>query len=223
MKPIFKENSRFSSLIDNEPKPTRNDRNDRNSRNDRNDSSRNNYNNPPRNNIFSDKTIPKEEKPKLDLTDDNFPSIGQATIKTNINTRRDYIDLLTQSNNTEQPIVTSTSTENIEPGWVLMKRDKSTGKTIIKENKVPETPEKTDSELATDVVNALASLYEKRTQEYIDIWGYEEWERMFMFPNYDYGYFDRLDELHNDELEYEQNLQAESDELQYDDRYDRWN
>jgi len=215
MKPIFKENSRFSVLIDNEPKTTINDRNV---------SSRDNYNKPPRNNNFSDKTpVIKEEKPKLDLIDANFPSIGHVPIKTNIKSRLDYIDLLTKPNNTEQPIITSNPTENIDPGWVLIRRNKSTGKTIINENKVTETPKKTDYQLATCTVNALVSLYEKRTKEYIDMWGYDEWDQMFTFPNYDYDYFDRLDELEADKLEAEQNLQAELDELQYDDKYARWN
>lgn len=221
MTSIFKENSRFSVLIDNEPKMTRNHRNHRNH------SSRENYNIPPRINNFSDKTpVIKEEKSKLDLIDTNFPSIGNVPIKINIKSRLDYIDLLTQSNNTEQPIVTSRSIENIDPGWVLLRRNKSTSKTIIRENNVTAIPEKTDYELAISTLNTLVSLYEKRTKEYIDIWGYDEWDQMFTFPNYDYDYFDRLDELEVDKLEAEQNLQAELDELdelQYASKYPKWN
>jgi hypothetical protein len=26
------------------------------------------------------------------------------------------------------------------------------------------------------------------------MWGYDNWEKMFRFPNYDYDYFKRLDE-----------------------------
>ena len=134
--------------------------------------------------------------------------------------------MLTKPNNTEQHIVTSRSIENIDPGWVLLRRNKSTSKTIIRENNVTAIPEKTDYELAISTLNTLVSLYEKRTKEYIDIWGYDEWAQMFTFPNYDYDYFDRLDELEVDKLEAEQNLQAELDELdelQYASKYPKWN
>ena len=28
------------------------------------------------------------------------------------------------------------------------------------------------------------------------MWGEDEWERMFIFPNHDYEYFDKLDEAY---------------------------
>ena len=50
-------------------------------------------------------------------------------------------------------------------------------------------------------MNALYILHEKRTNEYKELWGEDEWERMFIFPNYDYEYFDKLDEEYEDEQE----------------------
>ena len=49
----------------------------------------------------------------------------------------------------------------------------------------------------------LADLYYKRTNEYIELWGYDEWEKMFISPNYDYNYFDNLDEIYN--IEHDEN------------------
>jgi hypothetical protein len=49
---------------------------------------------------------------------------------------------------------------------------------------------------AEEIIEALSFLHEKRTEEYIELWGEEEWERMFIFPNYDYEYFDKLDEAY---------------------------
>jgi len=49
---------------------------------------------------------------------------------------------------------------------------------------------------AEEIIEALSDLHEKRSKEYIDSWGEEEWERMFIFPNYDYEYFDKLDEAY---------------------------
>ena len=214
MTSIFKENVRFSSLNDKEMKPTINEtkptinetkptiNETKPTINDRNDYSRDNYNRYQRNytNIFADKrNIIKEEKPKLELIDANFPSIGQTTIKPSINTDMDYINLLTNSNNNEQNIIILTPTEKIDPGWLLIRRDKSTGKTMIKENPIT-YPEKNEYKLA---LNALASLYDERTNDYIAMWGYDEWDKMFRFQNYDYDYFNNLDELDNNEYELE--------------------
>jgi hypothetical protein len=69
----------------------------------------------------------------------------------------------------------------------------------------------------------LIELYDMRDEDYIDTWGYEDWERTFRFPNYDYEYFDRLDELADEELEVEENNQDEWNELDYNDSSDRWN
>lgn len=50
-----------------------------------------------------------------------------------------------------------------------------------------------------EIINALSLLHEKRTNEYKESWGEDEWERMFMCPNYDYAYFDKLDEAYEAE------------------------
>ena len=56
-------------------------------------------------------------------------------------------------------------------------------------------------EVAYEVFKKLEELYEKRTNKYIELWGYDEWERMFMFSNYDYQYFDKLDKKYAEEME----------------------
>jgi hypothetical protein len=62
----------------------------------------------------------------------------------------------------------------------------------------------------------LTYLHKKRTQEYIDAWGYDEWEHMYRFPNYDYDYFDKLDEKYEREIQ----RQEESNDTNYDMGYD---
>ena len=62
------------------------------------------------------------------------------------------------------------------------------------------------------VMNNLVRLHEKRKNEYINQWGYEDYENTFLFKNYDYEYFDKLDEIHEremEELELEMELSAE--------------
>jgi hypothetical protein len=104
--------------------------------------------------------------------------------------------------------------ENLMPGLTLLKRDKITGKTIIKHKPIREEikkPEKTETEIVYETFKKLAELYEEHKREYIELWGYDEWERMYRFPNYDYEYFDKLDQKYYEELD---ELEEESEELE---------
>ena len=100
--------------------------------------------------------------------------------------------------------------ELLKPGWALIKKDAVTGKLITKYKPsfTSKSREKTDREVGIDIINALVELHEKRTEEYINMWGYDTWENMYRFPNYDYEYFDKLDELYE---EYENESSSESD------------
>ena len=94
---------------------------------------------------------------------------------------------------------------------MLIKHDISTGETTIKSKHIPlktlKPIEKTNNEIAFEAIDALVNLHHKRTDEYIDLYGYETWEKMFLFQNHDYEYFDKLDEIYYEELEKEQQLQ----------------
>ena len=51
--------------------------------------------------------------------------------------------------------------------------------------------------------DTLVDLHKERTEAFIELWGYNEWEKTYLFPNYDYEYFDRMDELYAEQEEYE--------------------
>ena len=51
-----------------------------------------------------------------------------------------------------------------------------------------------DPAAAKITLGSLVYLHRFRTESYKRTWGYEEWERTFQFPEYDYQYFDSLDE-----------------------------
>jgi hypothetical protein len=88
---------------------------------------------------------------------------------------------------------------DIKPGWVEIKQDKKFKKIITTYNKI-ESDSDDDSNsknIGINIISALADLYYKRTNEYIELWGYDEWEKMFISPSYDYNYFDNLDEQYN--------------------------
>lgn len=44
------------------------------------------------------------------------------------------------------------------------------------------------------IIDSLNNKHVQRVNEYVELWGDDEYENMFLFPNYEYGYFDRLDE-----------------------------
>ena len=231
MSNTFKQNSRFSALIDDnaalpkneKPKP-RGDYSDRHQRNRYTDkySSKDQFD---RNGQNQESRIKANAALQLELTDENFPSIMPPTtnkVKTDLN----YTELFTSLSNTQPTkVVVDANIETLPPGWVSLKKDPASNKIIWRENKSKNADpvEKSENELATEALDALVELYDMRDEEYIDTWGYEDWERTFRFPNYDYEYFDRLDELADEELEVEENNQDEWNELDYNDSSDRWN
>ena len=231
MSNTFKQNSRFSALIDDNAAPPRNEK----------PKPRGDYSDRPQRNRYTDKytggdqfdrnkqnqelRIKANAALQLELTDENFPSI--MSLNTNkAKPDLNYTDLFASlSSNEPTKVVVDTNIETLAPGWVSLKKDPASNKIIWRENKSKNTDpvEKSENELATEALDALVELYDRRDNEFIDTWGYEEWERTFRFPNYDYEYFDRLDELAEDDLEAEENNQDELNEMDYNDSFDRWN
>ena len=153
----------------------------------------------------------QDEKTHKVLSIENFPELTLQ--EPQVAKDNDYVSFLDKIKlekieNEKKP--SDNEFDNLEIGWQLIKRDLNTGvKTIkYKSNRKPYV--KTDLDLAHDVIYTLSSIHEKRTQEYIDRWGEDEWNKMFKFPNYDYEYFDKLDELYEDELD--EHSQSELDE-----------
>jgi hypothetical protein len=51
------------------------------------------------------------------------------------------------------------------------------------------------------------------------MWGEEEYEQMFRFPNYDYEFFDKLDEQYEEEMETMRVNDEENENDEYRDDY----
>ena len=144
-----------------------------------------------------DKYIPP--KKDFQMKDNEFPELSPS-------------NLVNKSSNIEQPLVSS--------GWSSYKFDNTqfklnesvttspTPTPIISKNEINKNVNEVE-----EIIEALSFLHEKRTEEYIKLWGEEEWERMFIFPNHDYEYFDKLDEIY----EIEQNkINEQYSNLNYD-------
>ncbi len=175
----------------------------------------------------------KEEEEKIEqerlakaLCIDNFPTLGKKDNKnTNETNNNSFLAKIKNSieEDKKQAEVKEAElkleiTQKPKPGWISISRDKITGRTKIEHGDpvFPIKPEKTENEIAYDVLCALCDLHEKRTAEYIKLYGYDNWEKTFKSPNWEeeQEYYERLDE------EYEaQMAEEEEDDEEYDEEY----
>jgi len=179
-----------------------------------------------------DEKLRKEENDRIEeerlvkaLSIDNFPTLGKKENKnTNETNNNSFLAKLKNSieNDKKQAEIKEAEIkrENMlkpKPGWAVISKDTLTGRSKIEygDPVVPKKPEKTENEMAYDVLCALCDLHERRTQEFIDLYGYDTWERTFKSPNWreEEEYLERMDE------EYEA-LMASDDEYEYDEEDD---
>ncbi len=169
----------------------------------------------------------KETKLEAELSLDNFPEL--MVQEPEINNDATYISFLDKLNTEkiekEEELDIDDELDNLEPGWQIIKRDLETGKIVVKSKSSvnPHDENNSETELAYKVIREISFLHEKRTNEYIDRWGYDEWESTFRFPNYDYEYFDKLDELYQEELEAENDYECNDfngDNIEYNGEFD---
>jgi hypothetical protein len=137
----------------------------------------------------------KERKIMESLKIDKFPSLNnkQPTPEKTQTQTQTYVSLLKKA---KSDLLKTDGNDDelstLKPGWVLLARDPVTRQTIIKG--IPKEKQQANPANDSKILEVLASLYEKRTRSYIEQYGYDTWEKMFRFPNYDYDYFNKLDE-----------------------------
>ena len=133
----------------------------------------------------------KEQEKMAALAIESFPELVKVAPQLIVENTSNFLEKLkTRVNTTEKPVK-----HEVKPGWTEIKYDHVNRHTIMTSSLKP-VYEKTEEDLKYEVFDNLAYLHEKRTAEYIDNWGEDEWEQMFLFPNYDYYYFDKLDEIY---------------------------
>ena len=151
----------------------------------------------------------KEEEAQKNLAEENFPDLSNKVIKIN-NNQKNIIKYSEKAAQIPENEVKQIIENNVKPGWVEIKRDTvNPGKLIYTYGdsvSQPDTIKKSYKKSDYTVLEALVNLHKRRTEEYIDTYGYDTWEKMFRFPNYDYEYFDKLD------AEYEMEEEDEEEE-----------
>ena len=209
MSNIFKTNSRFAVLAETN-----------NSRNNNNNNSRNRNNNNSRNNNNKSLHLRDENvKKEIVLVAEDFPELCAPKLTNNIPTNLiSFSDKLKTEIKHEEKIdlkmYIDLELENLKPGWSLLKYDPESRKTIIKTKDCIHLLEQVKSN-NEKIYDSLVELYKKQTEDFIELWGYDEWEKTFIFPNYDYGYFDRMNQLYAEEEE-ERELENLANEYEYE-------
>ena len=160
----------------------------------------------------------REDKKKLDadkishaLSIENFPSLGKIHKDNTSTTVTNNTSFLAKLNTVIHD--DTKYNDDLEPGWVSVTKDPLTGKTKMT-HKPPYSPSlkqvKGEIEMACDVLYGLCNLHEERTTEYINLYGYDIWEKNFRYYDYDYDWVDKLDEEY--ELEMDKLYQRDKDD-----------
>jgi len=152
----------------------------------------------------------KQKNLEKDMAPENFPDLVKVEkITSSSQNKMSFTKVLTK-NILKQNI--TKKEEEIPSNWCILKRDKNSGKIITKYGKCAYIEIKKINLIPDiDILNSFVELHEKRTNEYIELYGYDTWEKIFTFQNYDYGWVDRLDEEYDEEM-----ITLEQDNEEYD-------
>jgi hypothetical protein len=171
-------------------------------------------------NFMKEQQIKKVKEDEIkNITDlNNFPELKtkQSKYDSVINMNNDYFNkLLNMEDNNK--IKEKENQPCLPDGCVSIEFDKSENKIKwtygknCNNNSLLELKEKDDPIL---IMGNLVDLYKERRNNYIKKWGFDEYEKMFLFPNYDYDYFEKLDEEILDDIIDNNNT------IYYDDYYE---
>ena len=111
---------------------------------------------------------------------------------TNQNSEISKPSFLEKINTKNEEVVEVIEEETLQPGWVELTYNKKTRQIDYRYRKPVNYYRKPSDE--SIVLQKLVENYEKWKANYIQLWGEDEYEKMYRFQNYDYHYFDKLDE-----------------------------
>ena len=174
----------------------------------------------------------KERKQQESLKLDHFPALGGdghghghghgQVVAQNVEVAESFAEKLLSGNTSSvkaKKQAVDPDLVGLKPGWILLKRENN--QTVIKG-----LPEGWDDEDKVDAntafrraLSALTALHESRTQYYIEQYGFDIWEKVFRCPNYDYDFFNRLDEETQQECQDRENEYREYDDAYYNNNY----
>lgn len=166
----------------------------------------------------------KQKEQEESLKESNFPELQHALTLKKEKVYEEELELKPQAVSFIDKLKKDTlkeektnNEETVEPGWVCITISPTNKRNLIYKYGKSLYEQEEEKSKPIDVLNALVELNEKRKNEYIQLWGEEEYERMFRMPNYDYEYFDRLDEQYE-----EMEALLEKEKYDYDEEYESY-
>ena len=130
-----------------------------------------------------------------------YPTKNNVTVSESENqNEKNYLDAIIYKKNIDEQNVEEDKERRI--GWTYYKRDKNTNKIIIEDYSTNKqiTEEEKERENMQKIYKEICENYNRWKMKYIETWGYDQYEKLYLFSNYDYKYFDRLDYLNEDEM-----------------------
>ena len=147
---------------------------------------------PYKKNTFNERKYDKPIKVKLNTLDNlQFPSLTLISNVKPISIDCKFIDKINSYNPTikpELPMGWITLTRNNKNKCVINRRDR---REVVLNNEESETLE------ILKIMDKLVLLHDTRRTDYINSWGEYEYEKTFLFPNYNYS-----------DIEYEENMET---------------
>jgi len=134
----------------------------------------------------------KEEQIKESLSINSFPVLFESKKNTNQTTEISKPSFLEKINTKKEEVVEVIEEDKLPPGWVELTYNKQTRQINYRYRKPVNYYRKPSNE--SIALQRLVENYETWKANYIKLWGEDEYEKMYRFPNYDYHYFDKLDE-----------------------------
>jgi len=173
---------------------------------------------------------PSFEKKEYSLEMDHFPDLNTGPFKVNKEEtnkeeikKMNFMEKVQNSGKENMSLSTSIEEKNkdyIKPGWVCLYKEPKTSQIIWKYGDPISSMLKEDKPNPSDVLNALVETYEKQIAYYDMLWGEGAYDQHYKWPNHDYDYFERLDEM-CEEMDEEQDTRMEIHREDYDDDYYR--
>lgn len=161
-----------------------------------------NPNNSFKKNSFKEKSLfrnPTEKK--IVMNEIEFPCISNSNTKEKTNTTKpNYLEKI----KTEQEQPQEIQQYTIEPGWVEIQYKPINNTKSIQYGKSTKKNTPILQNIFLDILEGLNRQYISWKNNYIETWGEDEYTTLYKFPNYDYDYYDKLDENLMEEMEYVQ-------------------
>jgi hypothetical protein len=119
--------------------------------------------------------------------------------------------ILNMSSSTEFPAMSEPKENVISTSMNFMEKALVQPKDIDKPQ-VSQTSIQQKDDIPALILDRLVHLHEKWKEDYINDWGYSSYEQNYLFDDWDYEYFDKLDAIDEIRLEEEDRIALEKEE-----------